>query len=121
MFRPICNHKVLATEYNTRICKCYKFAKESTCIKLPEQNHVMEFRNFKNMLERPYIVYADTECSLIPTKNINKVASHVVNSDCFYFKCTYDHTTDIMWSHVGEDVVCEMTIELSKLADECIE
>ena len=26
-----------------------------------------------------------------------------------------------MWSHVGEDAVYEMIIELSKLADECIE
>ena len=44
------------------------------------------------MLERPFIVYADTECSLIKTDDPNKVARHVVNSACFYFVCTYDHS-----------------------------
>ena len=73
------------------------------------------------MLERPYIVYADTECSLIPTNNANKVAKHVVNSDCFYLVCTSDHTKNRRWSHVGEDSVHEMILELSALADECVE
>ena len=73
------------------------------------------------MLERPYIVYADTECSLIPTNDANTVAKHVVNSACFYVVCTYDHTKNRMWSHVGEDSVREMILELSALADECIE
>ena len=36
--------------------------------------------------------------------------------------CAYDHTKNRMWSHVGEDSVYEMIIELLALADdECIE
>lgn len=49
------------------------------------------------------------------------MARHVVNSACFYFVCTYDHSKNRMWSHVGEDSIYEMIIELSSLADECIQ
>ena len=36
-----------------------------TCVKLPEKVESMEFCNFKSKLKRPYVVYADFECSLI--------------------------------------------------------
>ena len=45
-------------EYNAHICKCYEFAKDSTCIKLPEEDTFMQFKGFNNMLDGPYIVYA---------------------------------------------------------------
>ena len=32
-FSPICSQKVPHKKYNAHICKCYKFARESTCIK----------------------------------------------------------------------------------------
>ena len=120
-FCPICSQKVPVDEYNAHLCKCYKFAKESTCIKLPKEDTFMRYISFKHMLERPYVVYADTECSLIPTNNANNVAQHVATSDCFYVRCTYDHTKNRMWSHVGEDRVYEMILELPALAAECID
>ena len=81
----------------------------------------MEFKNYKNMLERPFTVYADLECSLCPTGNVEKIARHEANSACFYFVCTFDTTRNILWSHVGTDCIEKMIIELSRIADKCIE
>ena len=111
-FCPICSQMVPLKDYAAHICKCYKFAKESTCIKLPEEETFMKFKS---------VSYADTECSLLPTNDANKVEKHVVNSACFYCVCNCDHTQNRMWSHVGEDSVHEMIIERSALADERIE
>jgi len=41
-------------------------------------------------LERPFIVYADFECSLIPTEMSDKIAKHAPNSAAAYFVCTFD-------------------------------
>ena len=64
----------------------------------------MKFKNFENQLERPWIVYGDTECSLCPTGDNNKIDRHETNSACFFFHlvCTYDNTKNILWSHVGK-------------------
>ncbi len=36
-------------------------------VELPEPGSNMYFNNYKNMLERPYAVYADFESSIVPT------------------------------------------------------
>ncbi|MFM7981638.1 MAG: hypothetical protein ACKPKO_20205 [Candidatus Fonsibacter sp.] len=51
---------------------------------LPEQGRVMEFTNFKNQLQRPYIVYADTESTLVKSKEPGILHKHVANSACFF-------------------------------------
>ena len=81
----------------------------------------MEFTNFKNKMVRPYIVYADFECTLIPEGNKNKFARHVANSACFYFVCSYDSSKNRLWHSVGENCVQEMLIELTALAEQCIQ
>ena len=50
----------------------------------------MEFKNYKNMLERPFYVLVDSECTAEKTDGPNKVAKHVVTSSCFSGVCTYD-------------------------------
>ena len=55
------------------MAQCFKFAKEGTIIQLPEPDDKgkipsMKFTNFKNKLERPYIVYADMESTLVKTR-----------------------------------------------------
>ena len=67
----------------------------------------MKFMNFKNQLERPWIVYGDTECSLCPTGDKNKIDRHEPNSACFYLVCTYDNSKNRLWSHVGKDCITE--------------
>ena len=59
--------------------------KNSTLLKLPEEGRVLEFTNFKNQLQRPYIVYADTECTLVKSKEPGIFHKHVANSACFLF------------------------------------
>ena len=48
---------------------CYKLAKKKTggILKMPDEGSVMEFQNHKNQIKRPFMVYADCECSLIAT------------------------------------------------------
>ena len=80
----------------------------------------MEFKNYKNMIERPYIVYADCECSLIPTEEKYNIAKHVPSYACFFLVCSYDATQNIMWHATGEDCVEKMVVELDSLATTCI-
>ena len=61
---PMCNGKIKLCEYSKHISMCYKFCKEGSLLKLPEPGSTMKFKKFKNKLERPFIVYADTECTL---------------------------------------------------------
>ena len=69
---------------------------------------------------RPYIVYADTECSLIPSKDPNKLATHVPNSACIYFVCNYDETQNKKMIWYGENCIYDMVMELHKIAEDCI-
>ena len=66
------------------------------------------FKNYKNMLQRPFIVYADFECSIIPNKDPNKIARHVPNSAMFYFACTYDSSRNKLYTFEGADCVADM-------------
>ena len=71
--------------------RCYECAKNSTLLKLPEEDKAhMMFNNNKNKLNRPYIVYADNDCSLVPTGLTDKTHKHFPNSACFYSVCDYD-------------------------------
>ena len=80
----------------------------------------MEFKNYKNMIERPYIVYAACECSLIPTNGKYNIAKHVPNSACFFLVCSYDAGQNVMWQATGEYCVAKMVVELGSLATKCI-
>ena len=87
----------------------------------------MKFRNHKNKLERPFIVYADTECTLEkvydrtgrPDKN--QMHRHIVNSCSYYFVCTFDSSRNKMWCSTDPDCVEQMIKSLFELSQECIE
>ena len=64
--------------------ECYKYSKDSTLLKLPAEGEVMKFKNFKNMLERPYICYFDTDCASIRTNGSNTIATQRAVAACFY-------------------------------------
>ena len=59
---------------------------------MPKEGAKMKFKNYKNMLERPFILYADFECSLIPTDAVDKIARHEPNSAAAYFDCTFGNS-----------------------------
>ena len=90
-------------------------------LELPEAGAVMKCKNFKNMLQRPYIVYADFECSLIPTELEGKIARHEPNSAMCYFVCTVDSSRNKLFKFEGRDCVISMTEQLRVLAKRCIE
>ena len=87
-FCPVCNGKIKQSEFTKHITECYRFAKESTRITLPTpgEKDKLKFHHFKNMLERPYITYADFECSHCEEvdEHGNTRTKHVPNSACFF-------------------------------------
>ena len=97
---PICKCSIKLKEFDKHISKCKKLSLhalgDSTIVTLPEIRNgivpVMKFTNHKNKLMRPYIVYADPECSLIPSIDPNKIATHVPNSADNYLVCSLDET-----------------------------
>ena len=117
---PLCEKDIKEKDYRNHVSICYKFCKEGTIIKLPEEGSKMKFVNYKNKLERPYIVYADMECTLEKTNNINNIHNHIPNSCCFYFVCTYDSTQNVLWHDIGNNCVENMILELNKLSYNCI-
>ena len=80
----------------------------------------MKFTNHTNKLMRPYIVYADPECSLIPSDDPNKIATHVTNSACIYFVCNYDAPQNKKMIWYGENCIYDMVLELYKIAEACV-
>ena len=50
---------------------------------MPEEGSVMSFKNYKNMMERPFTVHWDSEATLVKQKNmriryINVLSTHAV-------------------------------------------
>ena len=72
----------------------------------------MKFKNYKNKLERPFIVYADTECTLVKNNDPNKIHKHVVNSCCFYFVCTFANSRNKLWYSTDADCITKMIKEI---------
>ena len=72
---PYCNKCFNSFDFSQHINTCYKIQfNEGSLIKLPQKptnnkekdKTIMQFYNFKNKLERPFVVYMDCEASLIP-------------------------------------------------------
>ena len=78
----------------------------------------MEFYNFKNKLQRPFVVYADFECSLIKSDEPGILQKHEPNSAAFYFVNTFYPIKISFWPYVGQDCVPKLIIELNALAQE---
>ena len=74
-------------------------------------------RKFK----RPYIIYADTECSLVPTGLKDKTHKHVPNSACFCLVCDYDPTQNRLEYNIGENCIVDMLVAMTEISDRCIE
>ena len=72
------------------------------------------------MLERPFIVYADFECSLIPTEMSDKIARHEPNSASCYFVCTFDSSRNKLYTFEGRDCVINLIEQLRLLGARCV-
>ena len=92
---PYCNTKVQCQKFNNHIRTCYKIQKEGSILKLPPPGSSMSFKNHKNKIKRPFIVYADNECRLDKTTDPNKIQEHTVNSSCYHFISSFDNSKNI--------------------------
>jgi hypothetical protein len=119
---PYCEKPQESNEIADHIKKCYKLQfNDGALLKLPEKETYMGFNNHKNKLERPFIIYADTESTLTHTSDKNKIQKHEINSCCFYFVCTFDNTRNKLFTFVGKDCLKKMMEHLFIVADRCIE
>ena len=67
-------------------------------------------------MERPFMVYADFECNLIPKDMADKLALHEPNSACAYSVCTFDSSRNRLYKFEGRDCVMNMIEQLRLLA-----
>ena len=113
-FCPFCNHKVKGEHMDKHLACCYKLSKETGGIlKMPKEGSVMQFENYKNQIKRPFMVYADCECSLIATdeaeeengkpKCTRKTHIHKDNSCCYSFVCDYDANRNYIKEFSGDN------------------
>ena len=87
----------------------------------------MKFEHHKNKLMRPFIVYCDTESTLLKccdagkTETFQRLSKHVVNSCCYYFVCTFDSSRNVLRTFDGDSCLIDMVRELQELSAKCIE
>ena len=118
---PYCQNNILNTKFERHISSCFKIAKEGSILKMPDEGDVMKFKNYKNTLERPFIVYADTETTNVKLNDKNKLTKHVVNSCAYYFVCTFDNSRNYYRYFVGENCIIDMIKDLNELSKQCID
>jgi len=118
---PYCNTKVQCHKFDNHIATCYKIQKEGSILKLPPPGSFMSFKNHKNQIKRPFIVYADCECRLDKTTDPNKIQEHNVNSCCYYFVTSFDDTRNHIKTFVGDTCMRELLPALLDLAYSCID
>ena len=121
-FCPYCRKVVEAGDFfDNHVKRCHSLATESgSLLKLPNTGETMKFKNYKNTLERPFIVIADLESSLEKTGREDRIHKHVPNSCCYYFMCSFDPSRNALRAFEGEDCVEDMIVELKELADACV-
>ena len=112
----MCSNSIPIQEYRNRIGRCFEFDTifKGFFFKLAEPGEVMEFYNFNNQLQRPFVVFADFEC-FFATKpdEPGKLQKHEPTSAAFYFVNTCKRSKNQTWSYVGKDCVSKLLIELS--------
>lgn len=87
-------------------------------------NNIIKFKNWKNQLECPFIVYADVEALLkAPDLQFCKSSStiayqqHEVYSIGYYFKCSFDDSKSYYASKRGPDCIDWFVSEMKSAAE----
>ena len=118
---PYCRNVIGKDEiYEEHLLRKHYDCHNNCNLQLPEEGTTMKFKSYKNTLERPFIVYADFECSLIPTDMSDKIAKHEPNSAAAYFVCTFDESRNKYYKFEGRDCVINMIEQLRLLASRCV-
>ena len=120
----MCNSSIKLDKYENHISLCYNIAINSntdrSIVSLPKPETYMYFKNYKNKIVRPYIVYLDFECTLKPEADEQKHTRHVANSACYYFVCNFDSNLNKLETFKGDNCVQDLLFSLYHLAEECI-
>jgi hypothetical protein len=97
------------------------FSTKNNCnLELPEPGATMKFKKIKDMITRPFMVYADFEASLVKVHRTDgKTHKHVPNSAAFHFVCTHDETRNEYHQFTGEDCVVQLVTKLQELSERC--
>lgn len=87
-----------------------------------EDQKWVDFKDFKNKEKAPFVIYADTECLLVPVeddsaKNTQNLQTHVPYSVGYYVKCSYDDTLSFYKSYTGSDCMQWFVKELQDFAE----
>ena len=75
---------------------------------LPKEGDKLTFYNCSNVLERPFMVYADFESSLIPRGESQTIHTHKSNSACCYCVCIFDSSIHKLYEYIDENCVIEL-------------
>ena len=115
-FCPYCNKPVNNDiPFGEHLFKTHYDTKNNCNIELPKEGDKMAFSSYKNLLERPFIVYADFESSLIPTGEAVKIQMRKATSACCYVVCTFDSSRNKLYEFIGEKCVVEFLDTLKNI------
>ncbi|XP_031346482.1 uncharacterized protein LOC116174878 [Photinus pyralis] len=93
--------------------------KNDTAIKMPtEEKKMLKFKNFKNKIKAPFVVYADLESVLKPSAKKTAYQQHIPAAVGYYFKCSYDESLSFYNSYRGEDCMRWFADEMNQLAED---
>ena len=120
-FCQFCQGKFNKEKFDKYIKSCYRISLECSILKMPEEGSVMKFKNYKGMIERPFLVTWDSEATLAKTYDEHKIHKHVVNSCCYHFTCTFDSSRNYLKTFAGNNCIIEMIKELTELERQCYE
>ena len=95
-------------------------------IRLPNpENSTVRFKNYKNKLTVPFVIYADCECLLLPVKdnnilenNTQVLQKHEIFSIGYYLKCSYDESLSRYNSYRGLNATKWFAKELENISFE---
>ncbi|XP_072403272.1 uncharacterized protein [Diabrotica undecimpunctata] len=79
---------------------------------------IVKFKNFKNKVKVPFIVYADLETVLKPTDDPKKPQEHIPAAVGYYFKCSYDDSLSFYRSYRGKDCMEWFADKMNQLAED---
>ncbi len=119
---PFCNTTVKCCDqtFEEHLLTKHYSTTNNCNLEMPEEGPSMRFKNYKDTMERPFMVYADWECSLLKTHEEGKTHRHKANSCGFYFLCTFDASRNKYYEFKGDDCTTEMILKLKEIAKDCI-
>ena len=78
---------------------------------MPEPGDTTKFTNHKNKIVRPFVVYADMECTLRANNDTKKICYHKPNTCAYRFVCTFDESRNFSKSFKGASCVKDMVLD----------